>query len=458
MANASLRFLLDRAGPWIAGRALAAAVILLFIGPFADRSQLLSDALDRSASPLNQRYAAPAQDAIAVILFEDADLEELGTSWPVPYDLWARVLGTLACARPKVVFFDILFGREQAFKTERGAAGPSMAEVDAAVLGNRQTEKEYCPPGPEAVDARAAKVFYAYADRPEDWLPELDQHRKLPIKWTGAAGDYPLTIGTQYAAAYRLMKAYCEASAGASRLAGCSATFSEEHLRGHLLPRWSMRAPAYQALFSEQTCPDESDRSFLAAVGTYLRNMADAPATPCLPFLTIGASQLLTQADAQMFGLLRDRVVLVGVNLTGAGDQVETQTHGQVPGVFLHATALENLLAMGARYDRIQARPVVTATIVFILLVSSLHFLFDHLLSARQGRSGSTGVMVEYVLPMAGMLTVFASIALVMRQVLRFPPGLVPFAAFTMTLGLLLGELSQEGRVHQWIRRLFRAE
>jgi CHASE2 domain-containing sensor protein len=51
-------------------------------------------------------------------------------------------------------------------------------------------------------------------------------------------------------------------------------------------------------------------------------------------------------------GLLKDRLVLVGVDLDGSPDLIFNPVNGQVPGVLLHAAALENLLSDGARRSR----------------------------------------------------------------------------------------------------------
>jgi hypothetical protein len=48
--------------------------------------------------------------------------------------------------------------------------------------------------------------------------------------------------------------------------------------------------------------------------------------------------------------ILRDKVVLYGFDLAGLSDVVSPPTHATLPGVFLHAMALDNLLTWGERY------------------------------------------------------------------------------------------------------------
>jgi CHASE2 domain-containing sensor protein len=49
---------------------------------------------------------------------------------------------------------------------------------------------------------------------------------------------------------------------------------------------------------------------------------------------------------------LQDKLVLVGVNFSDAPDFIEHPTLGAVPGVFLHAMALDNLMTYGSDYPK----------------------------------------------------------------------------------------------------------
>jgi hypothetical protein len=76
----------------------------------------------------------------------------------------------------------------------------------------------------------------------------------------------------------------------------------------------------------------------------------------CPPILTLTGRDL-----SQDFGyiqahgvdpasLLAAKIVLVGVNLAGLNDNVTSPVHGDLPGVFAHAVALDNLITYGGRY------------------------------------------------------------------------------------------------------------
>ncbi|MDU1661953.1 MAG: ATP-binding protein, partial [Stenotrophomonas maltophilia] len=71
--------------------------------------------------------------------------------------------------------------------------------------------------------------------------------------------------------------------------------------------------------------------------------------------LTLSASDLEVSSpedQALVAGLLRDRLVMVGASITSTGDLVQSPVHGLIPGVYLHAMALDNLINKGMDYDR----------------------------------------------------------------------------------------------------------
>ncbi len=83
--------------------------------------------------------------------------------------------------------------------------------------------------------------------------------------------------------------------------------------------------------------------------------LSGAEKSRCLYNFTLSASDLevSTPEDRALLSkLLRDRLVLVGANITSTGDLVHSPVHGQIPGVYLHAMALDNLVTLGMDYDR----------------------------------------------------------------------------------------------------------
>ncbi len=87
------------------------------------------------------------------------------------------------------------------------------------------------------------------------------------------------------------------------------------------------------------------------------RLFAEQLERPCLAIDTITPADLgaLFPSDGgaglkdRRFGqaFVRDRIVLIGVDLTQAGDKFDSPVSGVIPGVYVHATAIENLLNRG---------------------------------------------------------------------------------------------------------------
>ena len=60
--------------------------------------------------------------------------------------------------------------------------------------------------------------------------------------------------------------------------------------------------------------------------------------------------------------LFKDRIVMIGADIRGAPDLMQSPVHGQIPGVFYHAMALDNLLEYGPEN---QWRPLSEAYAAF---------------------------------------------------------------------------------------------
>jgi CHASE2 domain-containing sensor protein len=54
--------------------------------------------------------------------------------------------------------------------------------------------------------------------------------------------------------------------------------------------------------------------------------------------------------SSELRDALKSRIVMVGYNLIGSPDDVQSPLHGKLPGVFFHAMALDNLINLGDEY------------------------------------------------------------------------------------------------------------
>jgi hypothetical protein len=107
---------------------------------------------------------------------------------------------------------------------------------------------------------------------------------------------------------------------------------------------------------------------------TDLRRSGDVERSlPCPAVPVLRADQLLDGDEAALRALLRDKAVLLGASVSGVPDWQDSPVHGRVPGVVLHAMALDNLLALGAAYTRPMPSRVATAIkFALAILVAAL--------------------------------------------------------------------------------------
>jgi hypothetical protein len=90
------------------------------------------------------------------------------------------------------------------------------------------------------------------------------------------------------------------------------------------------------------------------------------------PFTMTIAEQDL---DRDTIGQLRDKVVLVGANLIGLDDSVESPVHGRLPGVYLHAMAVDNLMGYGSAHPKPPFDEFLTSLLIGAVAALSLALL-----------------------------------------------------------------------------------
>lgn len=387
--------------------------LIVMFDPFGFESATLEASRtvrDRITAALHHATGAPH---ISVVLVDDDMLTlwsrdtppDEGFGWPPALEHWEILLETILAHRPAAIFLDV------ALSTRRGTAGElarlaaTIAQdgTDAAarapvILGdlgglarannarapacdNSATPGRTSVLGPLACAAHAVVWF----DLP---LSEADR-RAYPLHASveigGEAVSRPSPATALLAAAYPRLCAEGRAS-----LPGCTAWPNGvigENIPG-LVPRWSLWGPREltntplpssradevvlrQSCVVKSASPWGPQRLFTAYVRIPLAELfGNAPKlaaqvagadlwsggarAPCNPIVTVHSAALMRSGAARnalLHQVLRDRVVLIGAGYTGSADLVASPVHGPVPGVFLHAVALENLLSLGSRFD-----------------------------------------------------------------------------------------------------------
>lgn len=324
---------------------LAVAFIAL-LDPFG----LSSSTDDASATWLNRllanRYPDAGQQQVVVVLIDDAYLLRNQTYWPLPYNEQSKLFKRLLAYKPQAVFADLLYTHDHS----RAIAG-QPPRMESQLLANvferyqRQGIALYLanngePPGGKTVNtlARFAQVS----------TPSL-------VSWSGHGNQYPLAtqtgLGVMETPALQLYREYCRSHACAPLPSDAEAAAQQPDIA----VQWGLNPHPWQKQASDiDDCklPGLADQLLQAVFWKVASN--DAPSN-CTYNLTIPASALeVTEHEDQelLRKMLQGKLVLVGAHITGTGDITLSPLYGNVPGVYLHAMALDNLVSWGMDYYR----------------------------------------------------------------------------------------------------------
>lgn len=341
---------------------MGSLLALEYVDPFgiSHASEAHSDDLFQKVA--SSFYPEGAQDKIAVVLIDEQTLRSRGESWPPRYAYYQDVLRRIVKQKPAAVFMDLLLEDKRSYD--------DSLQPSRAAMGQLLSEHPV-PFYLATLDAQSENVFAG--------VPGV--HRAI-AGWSGYERDYPLVVGPghyfadgqrigdkpeeessedctskgQPTAALLLYKDLCASDA----TAGCP-IFDEKAFCKAMAVQWGRSvAPVVSAreLISSSQCTPY-DPSFSTRIGNAFASLVaafnsgrdehavDQVRQPCPYAITIKEEDL-TSEKAQ--GRLEGRAVLIGQSLRGIHDIVESPVHGQIPGVYLHAMALDNLLNWHTSY------------------------------------------------------------------------------------------------------------
>lgn len=304
-------------------------------------------------------YGSDAQDHVAVVMIDDHTLAARDVGWPPQYTYYDELLRRILAQRPRAVYLDILMQQRRDYDDSYEDARLGIAEEIAAA--GIPVYFGVAAPGGRSIFSGAGGA------------------RDVVTSWQGAGSDYPLSIRGDYinaqgaamrmdagrtggADARSVALALYEAAC-AERGTGCSAPASALSAQARAQPmvvRWGSTLP--QSSGGNGNGNGVCTRTGDVALGTRLAASArllwdsfnsgrdeqveDRHRAQCAYTFTVFEEQL---DDEAMRDALTDRVVLVGTHLTGLNDRVLSPVHQQIPGVYLHAMALDNLMTWGER-------------------------------------------------------------------------------------------------------------
>ncbi|AFN77070.1 CHASE2 domain-containing protein [Stutzerimonas nitrititolerans] len=403
-------------------------LIVILLDPFG-----LTSATDAaSARLLNQLlangYDEGARQRIAVVLIDDDYLRQRDSHWPLPYAEQSKLFRQLLAYRPAAVMVDLMYSYDHS-----QGRGNDSSQLLSNVFERYQD---------------AAIPLYLASMGTAD-IPTLSElaaaSQPALVSWSGYQDQYPLAaetnIGWMDSAAFALYRAHCRRHACGPLpetpiLAGAEPPMALQWGRG--LPR----EQRHVSDMSEHTAEHGAWRQALEQVLQAIFWRISRPAETLHPYhLTITASTLATTVPEEkdlLRELLADRLVLVGADIASAKDRTLSPVHGQLPGVYAHAMALDNLLQYGMDY--FSTPPTVFDTEIDVLDLFEMAFVLFVLWFQSRSRRG-------IAIPLCAVALLFALSWLL--YTLRITP--VNILGLLLLIGLLLpGQQADEPPRNIW--------
>ena len=317
--------------------------------------EVVKRAMSRIHAPLlSYLYPKTGQKAITVVTIDDSDLKEYGLNWPVPLDYYQRLLDKVLKQKPKAVFLDVVFLDDKPAKeinsligaacrlTEAGipfymgtfARGPLSSNAEVRIFNARTSAGIPC-----AIAVRAnitpdyldqSQWAYPLRPRTED---ELDGPVSLPdsVALTIYCRLYAATCPSRTEVPLSLIWATQAAPTNVETMV----------VRG---PQGTL-TPICRGVWSWWEVLPGASLFFTLAAGY--------PALPLCPYnqvIPVRALKGQGFSPEELHDALDGKIVLIGADLKAIGDNSFSPVHGRLPGVLVHAMALDNLISFDGQY------------------------------------------------------------------------------------------------------------
>ena len=316
--------------------------------------EVVKRAMTRVYAPLlSLNYPVSGQNSIAVLTVDDSDLREYGLSWPVPLDFYQRLIDGVVKRQPKAIFLDVVFLDNKPPRDIDALIGAACRSAEAGV------------PFLQATFARGAltsnverRLFEA---RTASGLPCAEPVRSnvTPDSLDQSQWAYPLRPRTEDEANHNgnlpdsvALSLYCRFYA-----ASCPADTQVP-----LALVWATRA----ATTNMETMVTRDASGALKSVcrglwnwwevipgANLLLGLAGHPSLPLCPYhqvIPIRAFKGQGFSADELNEAMTNKVVMIGADLKAVGDNAFSPLHGRLPGVHVHAMALDNLISFGGQY------------------------------------------------------------------------------------------------------------
>jgi CHASE2 domain-containing sensor protein len=475
-------------GPFLLATAFAIVTILDPLGveeATAERSEQSAMRIAATLYPEDLAYGPvpadlpdPYENEVVTVVTLD---EGYAGTWPPNYRQQGHLLNLIDEFKPAAIFIDLIYDDPHEHPSSTSLKPDDPANLLGALSPGTQTPIYLSGLAPRVVNPKCTPSPLCLLIDQESVLKPIREDplvrgkgRIVLIEWDGHGDRYPLYVGSNPAAAtpaYALYKEWCKGKAD------CLRESSDEKFSRPMKVLWGAYPPRAQSTFySFDACQygfnaGERRHSFLRRAGAFLNqlrlailgsdylelteaennksnkdNLLPCPAVNVIPASVFVALEPGSdEYNERLRPLLANRLVLVGADLRGSADTVLSLVHGRIPGVQLHAMALDNLVRYGPSYKR-DAPDWVTKYVLppFVLtLVAWLAFWLPFKLRYEQHFEKWHGALqVASLVLLAGVAAAYAEKGDWIKPMFAIFGGLVllviaPTAAIRASLSLL---------------------
>ena len=342
--------------PWqiyVVVMTIAVGLLMAWLSNKLMVEEVIKRATTRIYAPLlSLNYPSTGQRSIAVLTLDDTDLKEYGLSWPVPLDYYQRLLDGVVKKKPKAIFLDVLFLDDKPKREVESLIGAACRATDAGIpffLATFALDALTSHTEQQIFAARTASgVPCVIPVRPNVTPDTLDQSQwAYPLRPRHADEENSTTLPDSVALSIycRLYPSTCPvktevplALIWATKAAPTNAaTMVVRDKQGQLSP----------------VCRDLWNWWEVIPGAVLFRQIANLSMLPLCPYnqvIPVRAFKNYGFTAAQLDQELNGKVVLIGADLKAIGDNLFSPLHGRLPGVHVHAMALDNLISFEGKY------------------------------------------------------------------------------------------------------------
>ena len=319
---------------------------------------LIDEVVKRGMSRINApllslSYPQTGQRAITVVTIDDADLKEYGLNWPVPLDYYQRLIDRVVKQKPKAIFFDVIFLDEKPAGEIDSLIGAACRATDAGIpfyLATFARDALSSNSERRIFDARTtAGIPCAISVRSNVTPDSLDQSQwAYPLR-PRTEDEFDGEVKRPDSVALTI---YCQ----------LYATTCPARTEVPLSLIWATKAAPTNVETMVARNPQGELKPICRGVWNWwevlpganlLFTLAGFPALPLCPYnqvIPIRAFKGQGFSQEELHAALGGKIVMVGADLKAIGDNSFSPVHGRLPGVLVHAMALDNLISFEGQY------------------------------------------------------------------------------------------------------------